>query len=290
MISSNNRNVSASIPMAPKMSKSNLNNQLFAIIDFETTGLYPQRGDRITEVAVVLIRNNQIVDRFDSLVNTGCTIPDSVQQLTGINNAMISTAPLVSQIIPKLNKFIKDATLVAHNAAFDSKFLESELTRFGLSYEKQFVCTLLLSRRLYQMAPDKKLQTLAEYHNINRSGNAHRALSDALVTADLFIKIYKDLLSHCAVSELNVPQLISLQRKPLKDFSSTSLRLHEEKIRNGTLKVKPPSPPTKSTLPVSPVNSTMKRSNANNSGNREHNSWTIIIIVVVVFAFLIFSK
>lgn len=261
------------------------NNNLFAIIDFETTGLSAQRGDRITEVAVVLVRNNQIVDKFQSLVNTGRSIPFDIQRLTGITNEMIKNAPLASHVIPKLYEFIRGATLVAHNAAFDKNFLKSEFTYCGINYDDHFICTLLLSRRLYQNTLDKKLQTLADYHNINRHGDAHRALSDALVTAELFIKIYKDLLDHCSESHLTVQKLISLQKKPAKEYLYTSNKLHEKKVRIASFKTSTALQPIYQSPSLSKSPPIVNKNKVNNQKEEKSGAmifWGIIGLIIVI--------
>ena len=79
-------------------------NSRFAVIDFETTGLSPVNGDRITEVAVVIVESNQVVDQYQSLVNTGISIPYHIQRLTGITDQMVSCAPSAEKVITKLNK------------------------------------------------------------------------------------------------------------------------------------------------------------------------------------------
>ncbi len=78
-------------------------NSRFAIIDFETTGLSPDYGDRITEFAVVIVESNKIVDQYQSLVNTGVSVPYYIQKLTGITDQMVSSAPTAEKVIPKLN-------------------------------------------------------------------------------------------------------------------------------------------------------------------------------------------
>ena len=100
-----------------------------AVIDFETTGLSPGMGDRTTEVAVVLLENGQIIDRYQSLMNAGVWIPSFIQELTGISNAMIRKAPPVAKVMKELADFVGDVPFLAHNASFDRKFLDAEWSR-----------------------------------------------------------------------------------------------------------------------------------------------------------------
>lgn len=207
-----------------------MNNQ-FAIIDFETTGLSPQDGDRITEVAVVRIESDRVVDQYQSLVKTGAHISYEIERITGISNQMLADAPPASAVLPELHKFIGNANLVAHNASFDSKFLHAELSNIGIDASMNFICTLLLSRRLYPFSPNLKLFTLAQYHGIRYEGRSHRALADAFVTAELFLKIRSDLKRHLATPDLTAAKMIRVQKEPLKNFSGTAHQIHIEKSK-----------------------------------------------------------
>jgi hypothetical protein len=112
--------------------------------------------------------------------------------------------------------------LVAHNANFDSKFLHSELRRAGIIINFEFVCTLLLSKRLYPSLENKKLATLAKHHGIKFQGKGHRALADAKVTAELFIQITKDLKKLFPVDEITPQKLLMWQRQPISKFTPNS--------------------------------------------------------------------
>lgn len=156
-----------------------------AVIDFETTGMSPEVGARPTEVAIVLTENGRVVDRFQSLMNAGVTIPPFIVQLTGITNAMVRSAPPADQVMADAARFVGTTPLVAHNASFDRKVWQTELARLGLPADQPFACTVLLSRRLYPQAPNHKLGTLAQYLDLPSTGRAHRALADAEMTAEL---------------------------------------------------------------------------------------------------------
>ena len=161
-----------------------------AVIDFETTGMSPAEGDRPTEVAIVMTEHGRVVDQYQSLMNPGRYIPGFISQLTGITNAMVRTAPVVSDVMAEAARFVGDVPLVAHNASFDRKFWQAELAHLGLGHAQPFACTVLLARRLYPQAPNHKLGTLADHLRLPREGRAHRALSDAQVTAALLGRIH----------------------------------------------------------------------------------------------------
>jgi DNA polymerase-3 subunit epsilon len=185
---------------------------LAAVIDFETTGISPACGDRATEVAIVLLEGGQVVDRFQSLMNAGVRIPSFITQLTGITNAMVAGAPDAAQVMLEASRFVGAVPLVAHNAAFDRKFWQAELALAGLDAPQPFICTLLLSRRLYPQAPNHKLGSLVDYHRLPRTGQAHRALADAEMAAGLLGQIQHDLRTHHGVAQPDNALLIALQR------------------------------------------------------------------------------
>ncbi len=183
-----------------------------AVIDFETTGISPGQGDRATEVAIVIVERGQVVDRFQSLMNAGVRIPSFITQLTGISNAMLASAPTAAQAMAEASRFVGDLPLVAHNAAFDRKFWQAELARIDDPAAQPFVCTLLLSRRLYPQAPNHKLGTLVDYHSLPRTGQAHRALADAEMAAHLLGQIQHDLRQRWGVAAPHSQMLMAVQR------------------------------------------------------------------------------
>ncbi|MDZ4075370.1 MAG: 3'-5' exonuclease [Hylemonella sp.] len=183
-----------------------------AVIDFETTGISPEQGARATEVAIVLVEQGRIVDRFQSLMNAGAHIPAFITQLTGISNAMVQAAPDASEVMRHASNFVGDAPMVAHNASFDRKFWMGELSRLGLPARQPFACTMLLSRRLYPQAPNHKLGTLVDYHRLPRTGAAHRALADAEMAAELLLRIQQDLQRRHDVADVDHELLMTLQQ------------------------------------------------------------------------------
>jgi DNA polymerase-3 subunit epsilon len=185
---------------------------LIAVIDFETTGLSPAMGDRATEVAIVLLEEGRVVDRFQSLMNAGVHIPAFITSLTGISNAMVAEAPEATTVMAEANRFVGMAPMVAHNASFDRKFWEAELGRAGVTAAQPFACTMLLARRLYPQAPSHKLGVLVDYHRLPKTGRAHRALADAEMAASLLGQIQHDLRSRHRVNRPDHAVLMALQR------------------------------------------------------------------------------
>jgi DNA polymerase-3 subunit epsilon len=185
-----------------------------AFIDFETTGLSPDMGDRATEVAIVIVDNGKIADRYQSLMNAGVRIPAFIESLTGISNAMIRKAPPAAEVMHELAEFVGDVPLVAHNASFDSKFLDAEWSRINRHRRQEFACSMLLARRIYPAAPDHKLGTLVSHLKLPSAARHHRALADAEMTAHLWVKMVSDIKQKYGMSAVPHDFLCTLQKVP----------------------------------------------------------------------------
>jgi DNA polymerase III subunit epsilon len=168
-------------------------NYSVVVLDFETTGLSPEGGDRAIEVGAVLVQDNRITDRFQSLMNPGRRVSSFIEQYTGISNAMLQTAPPAAEVMQRFARFLGRHHLVAHNASFDRRFLDAELKRISLAREREFACSMLLSRRLNPCAPSHGLEALVRYKNLSTSGVFHRALADAEMTGHLWITMIREL-------------------------------------------------------------------------------------------------
>jgi len=193
-----------------------MGNYTVAVIDFETTGLSPHYGDRTIEVGAVLISNNQIVDRFQSLMNPKMKISSFIEEYTGITNKMLSKAPDINDVMKKLKSFISNHHLVAHNASFDSRFLDAELDRINHKRKNEFACSMLISRRVYQDAPNHKLETLVRYKNLKTDGIHHRALADAEMTAHLWLRIIQDIKANYCRNDVPFGLMQRLGKTPKK--------------------------------------------------------------------------
>jgi len=180
-----------------------MGNYSVVVLDFETTGLSPDLGDRAIEVGAVLIRENQVIDRFQSLMNPGMRISSFIEEYTGITNKMLASAPAVAEVMQKFAAFLADHHLVAHNANFDRRFLDAELRRIRQQRKQEFACSLLVSRRVYPDAPGYSLESLVRFKKLKSSGVHHRALADAEMTGHLWIEMVNDLKSTYSLT--NVP-------------------------------------------------------------------------------------
>lgn len=190
----------------------------YAIIDFETTGLSPEHGACATEVGIVLVRDGQITDRYQSLMNGGVRLSSFIEEYTGITNAMIRKAPPLKQVMAEAYEFARDYPLVAHNASFDRKFWDDALTRLGKRRQQDFLCSLLLAKRVYPAAPDHKLGTLVKFLKLPVAGNFHRALADAEATAHLFIRMQQAIKAKLKVVEVDCKRLQAIEKQKIGTF------------------------------------------------------------------------
>jgi DNA polymerase-3 subunit epsilon len=184
------------------------------VIDFETTGLSPDRGDRAIEIGAVRLEDGRIRGRFQCLMNPGRRISPFIENYTGISNAMLKTAPPCEEVMAACRDFIGDSDLVAHNASFDQRFLDAELQRIGRPRRGAFACSMLAARRLYPDAPNHKLGTLVAYRRLPHEGTFHRALADAGMTAHLWLGMLDDLAARYHLESIPFAVMRDLTRLP----------------------------------------------------------------------------
>ncbi|MFO1390111.1 PolC-type DNA polymerase III [Cellvibrio sp.] len=184
------------------------------VFDFETTGLSPDLGDRCIEIGAVLIEDGRIKERFQHVMNPGIRIPLFIENLTGITNQMVKDARKSGEVMQEFFEFIQGHNLVAHNAAFDERFLRAEFKRIKCRFDGGVACSLLASRRLFQQAPNHQLATLADYKNLPSQGIYHRALADAEVTAYLWLSLLDELQTRHQLSTPSFAFMAQLCKTP----------------------------------------------------------------------------
>lgn len=162
------------------------------IFDVETTGLDPKKGHRIVEIAGVRIEGGVIQEQtaFTSFVNPERDIPWEVKQINHIDESMLVDAPTVMTVLPQFLEFAKGTTLMAHNAAFDMSFMESE-KEFCWGYVElpECLCTMKLSQSLFPTAFRHNLDTLCERFKLTMPASRHRALPDVILTAQALMQM-----------------------------------------------------------------------------------------------------
>ncbi len=171
----------------------NTNADTVIVVDFETTGMSPDQGDRTIEVGAVKLEEGEIVGRFQCLMNPGIRVNGFIEDYTGITNAMLKQAPPCEEVMDEFTDFIGESNLVAHNASFDQRFLDAECYRIDRAYQGEFACSMLAARRVYPGAPNHKLGTLVAFNHLPSDGTFHRALADAEMTAHLWLGMLKDI-------------------------------------------------------------------------------------------------
>jgi DNA polymerase-3 subunit epsilon len=184
------------------------------VLDFETTGLSPDEGDRAIEIGAVRLVNGEIVAQFQELMNPGRRVSSFIEDYTGITNSMLSGADSCAAVMRRFSDFIQDDNLVAHNASFDKRFLDAEFSRISTTYRGEFSCSLLATRRIFQAAPNHQLGTLVKYNNIESSGGFHRALYDSEMTAHVWNKMLTSIEQHYSLDEVSFELIQKLNKRP----------------------------------------------------------------------------
>lgn len=171
-----------------------LRDKTFIVFDFETTGK-SYITSKIIELGAVRVVDGKIVDTFSTMVNPECRIPAEITRLTGITDSMVEDAPTFPEIIADFYKFCYGATLVAHNIEFDAGFLKFNTKDSGYVFNHPQIDTLALSRKYFKSLSggeetphNFKLGTLADFFDV-RQDNAHRAVDDSIMAADVFFKL-----------------------------------------------------------------------------------------------------
>lgn len=186
------------------------------VLDFETTGLSPDVGDRAIEIGAVLVEDGIITERFQRLMNPGRRISAFIENYTGISNAMLADAAPCEEVMGEFADFIGGHNLLAHNASFDQRFLDAELQRIGRDYGGEMTCSLLAARRIFQDAPNHQLGTLVNYTNLAVDGDFHRALFDAEMTAKVWLAMLEDIESRYQFSGVPFELIKKLNKTPKK--------------------------------------------------------------------------
>jgi DNA polymerase-3 subunit epsilon len=162
----------------------------FTVFDTETTGLNPSEGDQIIQIGATRIVNSKLLkqESFEQLINPGRLIPPAGIPIHGITQDMVRGKPDISQVLPAFYAFAQDTVLVAHNAAFDMKFLQLQERHTGLVFNHPVLDTLLLSAVAHPNQESHSLEAIAERFNITVLGR-HTALGDAFVTAEVWLRL-----------------------------------------------------------------------------------------------------
>jgi DNA polymerase III subunit epsilon len=163
---------------------------VYTVFDTETTGLNPSQGDEIIQIGATRIVNSKLLrqESFEQLVDPKRPIPPATIPIHGITPEMVQGQPDILEVLPAFHAFAQDTVLVAHNAAFDMRFLQLKEKVTGLAFDQPVLDTLLLSALVHPNQDSHRLEAIAERFNVTVIGR-HTAMGDAMVTAEVFIKL-----------------------------------------------------------------------------------------------------
>jgi DNA polymerase-3 subunit epsilon len=162
----------------------------YTVFDTETTGMDPAAGDEIIQIGAARLVNGRLLkgECFEQLVDPRCAISAASIPIHGITSQMVAGQPTIDQVLPAFHAFAQDTVLVAHNAAFDMRFLQLKEKTSGVRFEQPVLDTLLLSALMHPNQESHRLEAIAERFGVKVSGR-HTALGDALVTAEIFLRL-----------------------------------------------------------------------------------------------------
>jgi len=174
----------------PELDNRSLVSLSYTVFDTETTGLKPSDGDEIVSIGAVRVVNGRLLEHevFEQLVDPRRPMSPEAMRITGIENRMLEGQPAIERVLPAFRGFCEDTVLVAHNAAFDMRFLKLKEEATGIRFTQPVLDTLLLSAVLHPDLETHGLEAIAERMGI-RSMGRHTALGDAIMTAEIFLRM-----------------------------------------------------------------------------------------------------
>ncbi len=174
----------------PELDQCPLGELSYTVFDTETTGLEPSAGDEIISIGAVRIVNSRLLhgEIFDQLIDAGRPLTQESIRIHGIQPAMLEGQPRITQVLPRFHRFCEDTVLVAHNAAFDMRFLQLKEAASGVRFTQPVLDTLMLSAVVQPNQHEHSLEAIAARFGINVIGR-HTALGDAILTGEIFLKL-----------------------------------------------------------------------------------------------------
>jgi DNA polymerase-3 subunit epsilon len=173
----------------PELQNRNLSKLTYTVFDLETTGLNPTEGDEIISVGAVRIVNGRLLqnERFEQLVDPRRSVPWTSVRIHGIHPEMLEGMPTIDEVLPMFHDFAKDTILLAHNAAFDMRFLQLKEAQTGVRFVNPVLDTLLLSAVVHPSHEDHNLEAIAKRLGVQILAR-HTAMGDAVSTGEMFLK------------------------------------------------------------------------------------------------------
>lgn len=204
----------------------------FVCFDIETTGLSASH-DKITEIGAVKVENGTVTDTFSTFVNPNMPIPGKITELTGINDSMVADAPSQIEAVKAFLEFCNNAPVVAHNASFDTSFIQAVCENMNVEYNLTSIDTLAIAKSILPDLKNYKLDTIASYLRFGEF-NHHRALDDATVLSKIFIDFIRRLHDDYAIkriSEINT-KIKSANFKKLPTYHQIILVKNQTGLKN----------------------------------------------------------
>lgn len=203
-----------------EMARRRLRDLTYVVFDTETTGLEPSNGDEMVSIAGVRIVNSRVLagECYDQLINPGRSIPKRSTEVHGISDEMVANAPGVADVLPGFRDYVGDSVLVAHNAAFDLRFLQLKEKQTGVRLDNPVLDTVLLSAIVHDHTDQHTLDAVAERFAIEIPEEVrHTALGDSLATAHVFLRLV-ELLEANGITTLGEAQeaserLVQIRRR-----------------------------------------------------------------------------
>ena len=189
----------------------------YCVLDLETTGLSPNY-DSIIEIGIIKVKENKIVDKYNSLINPGFLINEYITSITGITNEMLKGKPKIIDLKKEVLNFIGNDVLVGHNISFDVSFLQKE---FNEELKNEYIDTLQFCRKLFKELSHHRLTDMSNYLEISR--NEHRSMSDCLCTKELYDCIKEKMKNN----GLEINDIFAK-----KNYSSKNIDIHAIKPDN----------------------------------------------------------
>ncbi len=194
----------------------------YSVVDVETTGGSPHSGHRITEIAAVTVRGGEVCEIFETLVNPQRIIPPQIVKLTGITMEMVRDKPAFRDVCADVVKAVSGHVFVAHNVAFDWRFVSTEISRASAqTIDGPRLCTVRLARKLLPQLPSRSLGFVARHYDADRFAESyfarhhgpdaiwrHRAAGDAVATAYCLIRLIRDAEDRGCVTWGDVQQML----------------------------------------------------------------------------------
>lgn len=199
----------------------------YVALDLETTGLNPKR-DRIIEIGAIRVENGKETGEFSTYINPGRRLDERVSELTGIGDEDLKDAPKIETVLPKLMEFAGDLPILGHSILFDYSFVKHEAVNAGLSFEREGIDTLRISRACHPELESKRLLDMCTYYGI--ALEAHRALNDARAAHFLFTRLEKEFSGKMPELFKPAPLIFKVKKEsPIRPLQKEKLREYIKK-------------------------------------------------------------